>query len=399
VQSRWKIWCLLRDQLAHVKPVETALGESAEFYYDEEWNPARLTREQPHLVLCVNDYHYDVVRCLDAARQADIPSLTLQDGILEWRCQYDNPLFVAGGGAAQHQPVMADKIACLGNQSARQIAAWGNAGKVEVTGMPRLDHLLHRAEAPMRRPGSRILIMTAKNPGFTPEQREVTLQSLRDVKKYLEAVPGVTLLWRVSGNVASALHVENRMNKTSSVELADVVEQADAVITTPSTAMLEAMRLERPVAALDYHNVPRFVPTAWTISAPDHIRDVVAELLDPPAIKMVFQGDCLADCLYGYDPAAERVAWLIRKMIDLKCNGNGLLPDILNSDLDISTTPPPAIKSRHTAPSAFDETDVRALQARLARADNENGRLKAQIAAQRLPSRIAGKMRHWVGGN
>jgi len=51
------------------------------------------------------------------------------------------------------------------------------------------------------------------------------------------------------------------------------------------------MRLGRPVAALDYHNVPRFVPTAWTISARHHIPQVVAELLNPPATKMAFQRD------------------------------------------------------------------------------------------------------------
>ena len=364
-----KIWCLLRDQHSHVKPVETTLD--AEFYYDEEWNPVMLTRQHPDLVLCVNDYHYDVVRCLDAAREAGIPSLSLQDGILEWRCQYENPLFGAGGGAAQHQPVMADKIACIGHQSARQITAWGNAGKVEVTGMPRLDHLLRRTPVPIRRPGSRILVMTAKNPGFTPEQRAVTLQSLRDIKESVDA----TLLWRVSGNVARELRVENRMNEISSLELAEVVEQVDAVITTPSTAMLEVMRLGRPVAALDYHNVPRFVPTAWTISARDHIAQVAAELLNPPATKMAFQRDCLADCLCE-GIAADRVALLIQQMI------NSEIPARPNGT-------PPQLGELYANASVYRETDVLALQARLARAESENSRLKAQP----LPSRI----RQWIG--
>jgi len=56
----------------------------------------------------------------------------------------------------------------------------------------------------------------------------------------------VSVLWRVAGSVAHELDIENQMHEISSLELADVVEQADAVITTPSTAMLEAMRLGRP---------------------------------------------------------------------------------------------------------------------------------------------------------
>src|SRR5881396_1907775 len=171
--KRIRAWCLLRDQFAHVKPLEEAFGAEAEFVYDSEWAPVRLIQEKPDIVICVNDYHVDIGRCLEAAREHGVPSLILQDGILEWRCQYENPLFGAGGGAPQHQPVLADKIACIGAQSVRQIAAWGNAHKVEVTGMPRLDYLLTTEAPPVRKPGTRILVMTAKNPGFTPEQREI----------------------------------------------------------------------------------------------------------------------------------------------------------------------------------------------------------------------------------
>ena len=379
------IWCLLKDQFAHVKPVEESLGADAAFHYDDRWDPVALLDAKPDLVLCVNDYPYDIVRCLDAARQAGIPSLTLQDGILEWRCQFENPLFAAGGGAPQHQPVMADKIACLGHQSARQIAAWGNAAKVEVTGMPRLDHLLRRPATAVSSPGHRILVMTAKNPGFTPAQRELTLRSLNDVKTYLESKPDVTVLWRVSGSVAAALQVENQMNEISSLELAAVIERADAVITTPSTAMLEAMLLGRPVAALDYHNVPRFVPTAWTISAASHIEPVVMELLHPLATKKAFQCDCLADCLECDGPAAARVAVLIRRMIE---SPQPFPANLLNNGH--------ALRQGTSAPVVV-LTDAQALQLRLARAENENVRLKETLAAQRLPARLARGVRRWAG--
>ena len=154
----WRAWCLLKDQLAHIQPVATALAGRAQFEIDDQWDPDRLLVNPPDIVVCVNDYHYDIVCCLDAAHKRGIPSLTLQDGILEWRCQYENPLFADGGGAPQHQPVIANKIACLGPQSARQLAAWGNAPKVEVTGMPRLDHLLTRQPVARRQPGQRLLL-------------------------------------------------------------------------------------------------------------------------------------------------------------------------------------------------------------------------------------------------
>ena len=111
------VWCLVRDQFAHVKPVEQFLGGRADFKYDSSWSPSQMLDAGPDVVICVNDVHYDVCRCLDAARRGGIPSIVLQDGILEWRCQYENPRLGAGGGAPQHQPVLADRIACIGPTS------------------------------------------------------------------------------------------------------------------------------------------------------------------------------------------------------------------------------------------------------------------------------------------
>ena len=87
--------------------------------------------------------------------------------------------------------------------------------------------------------------------------------------------------WRVDPQIAPELGIQNRVGEFATAELATLLEQVDAVITAPSTAMLEAMLLNLPVAALDYHNVPRYVPTAWTISAPEHIAGTLRELLDP----------------------------------------------------------------------------------------------------------------------
>ncbi len=397
-----KIWCLANDQLAHVQPVEAAFGGAAQFIYDKAADPAALLREAPDLVLCVNDYPCDVLRCLDAARSRRIPSLVLQDGILEWRCQYQNPLFGAGGGAPQHQPVMADKIACLGRQSARQIAAWNSAAKVEVTGMPRLDFLFARSFPAARKPGQTLLVMTAKNPGFTPEQREVTVRSLRELQAYLKTRPEIKVLWRVSKAVAQELGVENHLRQISSLELVQVLDQADAVITTPSTAMLEAMIAGRPVAALDYHNVPRFVPTAWTISGSDHRAAVVDELLNPPGAKMAFQQDCLRDCLASDGHSAQRVARLIDKMVAMAKasppSGPLVFPaNLLSGPEALPDAARPPLAALYEGHGVFRESNLEALQVRLARAENENSRLKTQVAELKKSGQIGSLLKRGMG--
>lgn len=406
-----RVWCLMRDQFAHVRPVEEYLGARAEFTYDDTWEPARLLDAKPDLVLCVNDWPSGVALCLDAARDAGIPSLVIQDGILEWRCQYENPLFGAGGGAPQHQPVLADVIACIGRQSARQIAAWGNAGRVEATGMPRMDHLLGRAVKPRRTPGKRILVMTAKKAGFTEEQSAVTLRSLRDVRAHLETLAGVEVIWRVSREMADALGVANQMRETSSVELTEVVERSDAVITSISTAILETMLLDRPVAALDYHNVPRFVPTAWTISAPEHIAPVVAGILASDARRMAFQRDCLHDCLECDGPAAPRVAALIERMAYAAAerragaatpalagrgaaaiNGDG-------ADARASAHASPSLAELYPGQPVFAERDVQLLQARLARAEKDRERLERELSRRSVAQRLYALGKSLAGGS
>jgi len=389
-----KIWCLMRDQFAHVAPVEACAGPGAAFVYDGTMDPAAMLEARPDCVLCVNDFPYEISVCLAEARRARIPSLVIQDGILEWRCQYENPLFGEGGGAPQHQPVLADKIACLGAQSARQIAAWGNAARVEVTGMPRLDALAAGEPPAPRRPGKRILVMTAKKPGFTPAQTAVTLESLRDMKAYLEARGDLEVVWRLSKGLDQTLGVENRLKDISGLELAALLRSVDAVITTPSTAILEAMLLGRPVAALDYHNVPRFVQTAWTIAAPSHIAPIVAELCDPAARKLAFQRDCLNDSLACDGPAAPRVWTLITLMVAAARADTGTGPlrlpaRMLGGDAPLRAGSPPRLSDLYPGKEAFAADDVMELQARLARQQKRIAVLEASLSRRSVGGLLA----------
>jgi hypothetical protein len=385
-----KILCLAADQVGHIQPVADAFGGDAVFIFEDACQPDRVDRHRPDCVMCVNDFDYGVAQCLGRARELGIPSLVLQDGILEWRCQYENPLFGSGGGAPQHQPVLADKIACIGRQSARQIAAWGNTDKVEVTGMPRLDHLLTRPPSPVRRPGRRILVMTAKKPGFTAAQTEITLRSLRDLQQYLAGRQDVEVVWRVSPAVANRLGVANQFQQASSRELREVLESVDAVLTTPSTAMLEAMLLNRPTAALDYHQVPRFVPTSWTISAAEHIPAVVDELLNPAPRKMSFQQDCLRDCLECEGSASLRVVALIQALVAvarrLRATGQPWrLPGGLLGRQELAAPSPPVpLCELYPDQALYREQDVTRLQVHLARLQKQNERLRAELARRSL---------------
>jgi hypothetical protein len=374
--------------------VEADLGERAEFNYADDWQPEVVARYAPDIVLCMNDYHFSVARCLDAARQARIPSLVVQDGLLEWRYQYENPIFGAGGGAPQHQPVLADKIACLGYTSARHIAAWGNRAKVEVTGLPRLDYLQGRVSPPVRRPGSRLLVMTAKKPGFTRDQMMLIEHALRDLRNHLAAQPDIEVLWRITGELAQRIGVENELIRVASEELVAIVERVDAVISMPSTGMLEAMLLNRPVASFGYDNTPRFQPTAWTIFCPEQIGPVIRDLLNPPARKMAFQEVCLYDSLSCETPAAPRVANLIVELASragqIRAEGApwSFPADMIGDSGEWRLPRPRPLKDLYPGQELFGEEDVDRLRVRLARAEKENEWLTAELQSRTLVHRV-----------
>jgi hypothetical protein len=97
--------------------------------------------------------------------------------------------------------------------------------------------------------------------------------------------------------------------------LSQAIDEADAVITTPSTLYLESALKRRPTAILDFYNSPNFVSAAWTINAPRHFNAILSELANPPAPKMLFQETELHDQLASHSPATPRLIELMLAML------------------------------------------------------------------------------------
>ncbi len=253
------------------------------------------------------------------AVSAGVPTLILADGILEYRNTWEHPQLPPG---AIFQPVLGHKIACLGRAQARHLESWGNAGKCEVTGSPRFDRFYgfkrrqRRSDEPCR-----ILVMTALTPWFNEKQHRQVRSALMHLKQFFadqQAIGGFGIqpVWRLTKGLNQELGVSAAANDLTGRELAEVLQTVDAVVTTPSTAMLEAMMLGLPVAILDYTNSPLYVAPAWHITARDHIPEVLRELSNPSAAKMLFQETTLHDCLECSTPATPRLIRVLLGMME-----------------------------------------------------------------------------------
>ena len=282
------------------------------------------------IFITAQHYEGDVVRILDQIHEQNtVPLLILSDGVLEYRNTWLRPDSAAG---TMFQPVFGHKIACIGKSQARLIESWGNQGKCEVIGIPRLDDLIDHQPNPSPSSDSKfkLLIVTARTPAFTDEQMKITRESLADLKNWFEAndhtinSKQIEVQWRLTGGLEIDLQISDEQIGDDE-PLVDALKSVDAVITTPSTAVLEAMLLKKPVALLNYHNCPDYVPAAWRISAPQHIESVVTELIEIPEAKKIYQQTILHDALECESKATDRLVAIVQEMVDIgrQCRDSG----------------------------------------------------------------------------
>ena len=306
-------------------------------------NPSSADVEIPSdaLLLVTHDTYTEPARTLiRKAVAAQIPVLILADGILEYRNTWEHPQIENG---AIFQPVLGHKIATIGRSQSRWLESWGNAGKCETVGLPRLDrHCALPRHA--RRPNEpfRVLINTALTPYFTEAHREKVTASLRDLKSFFDSVAtinGIKLepVWRLTKGLDAEIGVSSQASEFSGHEMAVALQQVDAVITTPSTAILEGMYFGLPVAILDYCNTPQYISTAWRITAREHIPATLIELISPAEPKLLFQETVLHDSLECDTPAAPRLLRLITGMVE-----QGLLARAARRPLEFAETILPA---------------------------------------------------------
>lgn len=290
-------------------------------YHDPDWKPPA----DAAMIVTHQHYRWEDLHVLrSVVTDSNVPVLVLSDGVLEYRNTWLNPGISEG---SVFQPLMGHKLACLGHGQARAVESWGNLGKCEIVGMPRLDNVGPSTRIKQPSDGTfRLLIATANTPAFDDDQRGKVIESLKDIKHWLSSNTRlgdrtIEVTWRLTDGMDRELGLESADEDEDEIpveppRMMNVLDQVDAVITTPSTVYVEACFKELPVALLDYTNCPQYIPSAWSITASNHIEPVIAELSDPPPPRMQFQKMTLHDQLYRGEPATSRMVKLVETMLE-----------------------------------------------------------------------------------
>lgn len=266
------------------------------------------------LVVTVHSTKPELASAFAALRARGIPSLTLQDGIIEHRHAAHG-----AGGRVRYRPLATDALAVFGQGSADIAASWGVArDRLHVTGAPRFA-----APEPDEgvAPGSGLLLTTANRPTHT--RRELA-KLYRLMARVLDAceVLGVPVRYRpgrslVPGRMNAPDTLEGRLEPELAERLCALpvsrgpltgdLRAARAVLTTPSTVALEAMALGRPTGHLEFDDETIYLPVPWRARRGSDLERVVAEMMDPPPLKMAFQEATLAYQLERDDPLGRTV--------------------------------------------------------------------------------------------
>lgn len=358
----------------HAEPLIKHYGNQV--VVEADYTPEKVSAHNPDLVIAFEASNAQRGLCIAEMMRRNVAALLIMDGIQEWRNTWSRTQKVIK--RPLNQPALVHKIACLGRLDARLYESWGNVGMCEVVGAPRLDNLISqqrpgRIEPILDRP-LRLLVMTARTPGFTAEETAVTLESLRDLQSILEQRTDIEVVWRISKGLHLELGVKNTYNSATGAELHDLLPQMDAVITTPSTAQLEAMLFGLPTALLNYHFVPLYTQAAWEIKCKEHIPLVLNDLTAPPLERIVYQDFCLQDALHCKTEAMPRLVYLIDEMLRIKqefdVNSQGQLtfPDrILDSSEPFVSWPSQNFNLERLYPGhpVFGNRDMTVLQSEL----------------------------------
>lgn len=320
-----------------------------------------------------------------------VPVLILADGVLEYRNTWEHPELAEG---AIFQPLFGHKLACIGNSQARLVESWGNVGKCEVVGLPRLDQVTSSTSTNTTSEVKRILVATASTPAFDDSQRDVVKSSLETLKSWFDQHPSVDgtsieVTWRLTDNLDPEVGLVDLSEEyNSELSFDQVLSSHDAVITTPSTIFLESALRGKPTAILDFHNCPRYIASAWNLNSPHQFDEVIPELLCPPPPKLAYQEFALHDQLECRTPAKARLLQLVDAMIECgnRCrvaNQPVSLPARLLPDptLGFQFVPEPHdLKSLYENQEVFKNDDLARLQIELIAAKKRLGELPLELA-------------------
>jgi len=281
------------DGIAHFVGVAEALARQGLGIGTIEHDPVD---ESTAVVIVIDVLGRGSIRAVETARHVGAASVYLMDGIVEYRNTFINPRV----GERFLRPAPVDVIACAGSHDSALLRSLGN--EAVVTGLPRLSGLKR-----FERPGRGVLVSTARTPAFNDGERAVLVGALGKLRDEFERV-GEPAIWRLTGGLEQDIGVEN-----NPCGLEEALNTCAAVVSTPSTVLIESMLVGRPTALLFPFRSPCWVSAAWRLEG-DVSSPELRSLLKPTRLRLDRQEQLLRDAHDSTKDPAEALAGLCAEL-------------------------------------------------------------------------------------
>lgn len=213
----------------------------------EPWLIEALT---PRVVVVKDTQSLMAIDALRRARRVGATSVLLMDGVLEYRNTFENP-FVEEGFL---RPAPVDRVMCAGALDEDLLRSWGN--RAVATGLPRVHHAFGAGLGEATH--GAVMVATANRPAFTESERARLIEALARVRDALGA-RAIDVRWRLTDGLEVDLGVEN-----DGRPLEVVMRECRAVLSTPSTLVIEAMEADRFVGIVHPQPGPLWQRALWT---------------------------------------------------------------------------------------------------------------------------------------
>ena len=259
-----------------------------------------------------------------ACQRLGVPTCHVLDGILEWRNLFENPrTTVAETGAPLYRPLISDHTFAMG-EIQRLTLQWLGNDNVHAFGLPRFDALPVKPcrVGPIEgRP--KVLIATANTPWFSEEQKNRFCEEFGRLVDLLRPRSDLAIEWRVTEPVAVEFGLKNSTQQPSTVALQSVT----ALITTPSSLVIESMRLGVPTLVFDPYACPILNPSAWQATSASTVLQLLPSLLAPDAERAGLQNTLRDFSTPKETDAAKKIA----EFLHHSDRDSGLAPAALTS--------------------------------------------------------------------
>lgn len=268
------------------------------------------------LFLTHSEYDDEYIEKILMAKSAGVCTALLPDGIFEWRNSFEHPPRIYSGlGQEVWSGIVSDYFLAFGVYQKALIRALSPHTKVKVIGVPRFDEMTglydKRKISKITKKNVTILVCSSRTPGFCQYDSSAFVDCCQDIREYFSNIGdslgvNIQLKWRVTEKYAVEIGLSEKEANSGAGDLATMLDESDVIFCSPSTLILEAMLMKKPVVLFDYTGGPVSVACAWNIFCKKHIEMVAEDVLLMREERFKFQESTLLNHIYFSEVSASK---------------------------------------------------------------------------------------------